>query len=507
MDILEENYIRRERRRKAENKKMISEMRSALPNYNIDQIRQYKLPYHEALLIGLEEKGLICTAEFVKQLLEFQHNLRTTAGPQSVIWTRPQLIDSINEIDILSDGLVKSEEYHNAEKYARQCEEFLKLAVYFAFVHEDWWWLGEQLIIQSISVSAEYTFLGAKYEALSRFAYAKFLIENIKDYELAMEQLNIIRKLSDGTNWTTHLICPEEADLIIVQANYLLYICFIYEAQQLMKVLNYKEACKLAVKARKRASEACFKNGETKAFLLKGICELNMNEPKKAIKSFSNAYYIQDKLHCNEGICESRIQLAKAYLMNGNTYDSLKTLMILKDSAAKFHLLYYVAQSYWHLGEFYLNNGESQKATPLLAEALAVFLDGNNIKESEQVRNLEAISIGLELFPKYLVLLSRTDKSNIGITNLLRLVDWKDSRKEFWDDEPSNNSCSIDDVINESASLISKKEDEIKVVGDIHVDNEKAMVELHVNVDSFQQASVTALDNEDEEILIDEQNL
>ncbi|KAJ8948926.1 hypothetical protein NQ314_008328 [Rhamnusium bicolor] len=504
---LEENYIKRQRRQKAETTKIITEMRAALPDYTLDEIRQYKLAYHEALLMGLEEKGFVCTAEFVKQLLEYQHNLRAKAGAQSKIWIRPQLIYSKNELNILIDGLVKSEEYHNAERYGSQCEEFLKLAVYFAFVHEDWWWLGEQLLIQSVSVSTEYTFLGAKYEALSRFAYGKYLIENVKDYDTATEQLNIVLKLSDGTKWTTHIVFPQQTELLIVQTSYLLYICLIHETQKLMTRMDYKAACKLAIQARKRATESCFKDGETRALLLKGICELNMSQPEIAIKSFSRAYYIQEKIGSNEGVCEARIQLAKAYLMNGNKHDSLKTLMILRENAASFNLLYYVAQSYWHLGEFHLNNGEPQKATPLLGEALTIFIDGNYIRESEQVRNLEAISSGLEMFPKYLLLLSRTDKPNIGLPNLLKLVDWKDLRKEFWDNEPNIDSCSVDDLIDENVSLVSKKDEEIKVVEYINEDDNKDIVQLHVNPGSFRPASTTILDNEEEEVLVDAKSL
>lgn len=497
---MDENYIRRERWRKEETKRTVEEMRAALKNCTMDDVRRHKLPFDKALLIGLEEKGHFTTAMFIEKLIDFQTEMREKAGPSSVLWTKPQLKDNKNLLSTLSDNLIKVENYRKMDDYAKECESFLKISTHIAFLHPDWWWLGEQLLLHSINLSKEYPLLQGKYEALSRYVYAKFLLENIRETDAAHGNLSIVRELSKGKKWTIAAFFPDEKDYLYTRTNYLLHICLMQEARTYMKT-DIAKAIKLAHLARKRAAEACDLDGETRALLLKGICEVSIRHTAAAIASFTKAFYIQQRLGNLEGICMTQLHLAQAYLMNGDTLESLKTLMGARDCAERNSLPYFLAQAYRHLGEFYLNNGEPRKATPLLAEALKILYKTENVQDIEQVRNLEAISTGLELFPRYLKLLSDTSHPTTGFESLKKMVDWKDSRKQFWsqDDESRDPSAQVSnerDFCSDSVSLASSCDGENTLRNDV-------IVELHDNIDAFQKDS----NNEDELLAFTEEKL
>lgn len=486
---MDENYIRRERQRREEIKREVEKMRAALKICTLDDIRRYKLPFAKALIIGLEEKGYFFTATFIQQMIDFQTEMREKVGPLNIFWTKPQLRDNNNILKTISDNLMKVETFRKMKEHEKECETFLKTSIHFAFLSSDWWWLGERMLLHSINLANDYPSLEGKYEALSRYAYAKFLMENTRKIKSAHGHLTIVRELSKGKKWMTMSLFPDEKDYLYVMANKLLHICLMQEARSYLQV-NFIKAIKLANSARKRAAEACDLDGETRALFLKGICELNVKRTSVAIATFTKAFYIQTRLGNLEGMCTAQIHLAQAYLVNGDTLQSLKTLLISRDCAKENNLSYYLAQAYKHLGEFYLNNGEARKATPLLDEALKILHDIDNVLDIEQVRNLGAISAGLELFPKFLKLLSDISHPVTGLENLMKLVDWKDSRKQFWsqDDEyPDPSSESSDKSLeNDQVSL----DDSCNTVNALYDDG---IVKLHDNNDTHNNTSNTEL--------------
>lgn len=48
----------------------------------------------------------------------------------------------------------------------------------FALGSQDWWWLGEQLLIQAVNVSSTYQKDGGRREAINRYIFGKFILEN-----------------------------------------------------------------------------------------------------------------------------------------------------------------------------------------------------------------------------------------------------------------------------------------------------------------------------------------
>ncbi|KAJ8938201.1 hypothetical protein NQ318_011697 [Aromia moschata] len=448
-----DNHIRRERRRKAEKEKTLQSMRAALPVYTLEEIRHLRLPFHEAMLKNLEDSGYVNTSGYIQQLFDIQHDIRESAGATSQVYSRPQLMYSKAELTDVCDGLVKVEDYHNAGDYGLECEHVLQMGVKFAFSCKEWWWLGEQLLLHALSSSTHYSHLiGHKYEALSNYSYGKFLIESYHDYDTAMKYLEVARRLSIDEQWTIRTLFPADADVLFLKVNYLIYTCLIRKVEILMKT-DVIEAGKIALIAKTRASEACYPEGEITALMLKGMCDLSLNDTKNALATFTKSFYIQSKLGSQKGLCESRIHLAVAYLLDGDPELSLNTLLMLKESAEEYDLPFYLAQAYRHLGEYFLNNGEAVKATPLLVEAMKIFLERHHTKESEQVRNLQAISAGLGQIPQYIDVLSRSHEPEY----MNKLIDWKDLRKPFTEDDESSiisETLSAEQVLRKSTQCL-----------------------------------------------------
>ncbi|XP_076250979.1 tetratricopeptide repeat protein 29-like [Rhynchophorus ferrugineus] len=434
----EENLLKREKKRKLETKREIEKMRAELPKYNLNDIRQFKLPYHEALLLQLEESGYANTEEYIKYMFDFQEQLRISAGPHSNMWNRPILKHSDVELRKLSEALIKAEDYHNKRNYNAETEVLLITAIDFCFNTKDWFWLGEQVLMKGLKNAMAYQSTG-KHESLARYIYAKLLIEKVMDYENAEMHLNISRKLSAGKSWNIKQFFPDLADstTLFMNANYLLHLCYMRQARHWAKI-DLKYAIEFAVLAKKRANEACYHDGETEALLLKGQCEVNTSDLKGAINTFNKAYYIQSKIKSEVGMCQARVELSKAYLMYGNTNLALQHLLHLKEMAELHNLTFYLAQAYRYLGEFYLNNGEPGKATPLLSDALDIFYKTGAIAQADQVRKLEALSSGLELMPQYIELIRQTGREcDKWFENLIKLVRWKDLREPFYEKKES----------------------------------------------------------------------
>lgn len=483
------NRIKRERMRKEEIRNTICQMRKDLPNYNLEEIREHKMPFYDALITNLNEKGMISSASFVEQLVEFQTRTREEAGPGSNIWMRPQLRYSEKELKYLSNELQKAEEFNLQENHLNECDIFLKLGIHFAFSHQDWWWLGEQILVQSINVSGGYPSLQGKFEALSRFAYAKFLITNLKEYDNAKEQLFVARDLCKSKGQNIELYFPDEKGTLYMKINYYTYKCLIKEARSLMS-MDYRKAIEMAVLAKKRAAEACHKEGETKALLLKGLCEMNIDEAKNAILSFNKALKLQENKEDKEGLCIVMIQLAKAYLMDNNASQSLRILNSLKDTAATYKLHFYLAEAYKNMGEHYLNNREYSIARKLLNKSLNLFEQEKDASSDiALVQILEAVAWGLELFPKYvdLVYNASNTTSPLGIENLKKLIDWKDCRKTFWENIDEDHHSFVDmmaadcQTITPSTVIIQKYREERKATKECKKIIEDESVKQEIN--------------------------
>lgn len=409
-------------------------MRNQLPVLSREEVIRYHLPPHEALIRAIDQDGYKHTAEYMKQLIDYQEYVRNFYGPDTNIWLRPRLIHNMDILYHLRDGLATAEKAHLADNISNEAKEILKLAVEYATGEEDWWWLGHQLLDQAINICKDYKKDGGMYHSIARYALGKFLLEKITDVDAALEHLNIARSISVGNPWSAKGIYKSHQNTVFTEVSILLYKVILNQARKCMKSDTHL-AIKLCKTARKAALDGCHYAGETEAYITEGQCEQLIHDTQSAISSFQKALSIQSVHEEPRWKCEAMSHLAIAYLKHGILSSALEMLHDLKTYAMKNQLTYYVAQSYKYLGEYYLREGTPQSSTPLLRIALKLFNESNHISEAESTRNYAAISIGIELINPYIELVVSCNDSNPDYDILMKkLIDWKDSRVTFWSD-------------------------------------------------------------------------
>ncbi|XP_044255981.1 tetratricopeptide repeat protein 29-like [Tribolium madens] len=420
--------IKKEQMKRHKKRVLQQKLRDELPVLTLQEIRRFRLPYHEALLAELTESGYTSTAEFIKQLLDLQEKTRKKAGPGTHIWLRPQLINSKQNLDLLTQYLTKAERAHNAEDFATEWEQMLHLAAHYAFGPDDWWWLGEQLLYQCVSM--EYPGDFQKQEAIAYFIIGKYLVENGKKAEAGKNYLDLAREMSQGKSWNCTKILNKKQDIVFIESCRLLYKSLMEEAQILMKTdpARASEICNIA---RKRASEACEHKWEYTALIIRGRCEVLLKRTSDAIATITKALNRAVRRKDVSGICDAKISMALAYLQHGKAFESLECLKELKQLAEDHDLQFYTAQAYRYMGEYYLNQEQPYEATPLLMLAFYIFNDIKDLERREKVRTWAAISAGEELFPAFIRLIKKCDGDE-GHENIMKLIKWIDEKEFFW---------------------------------------------------------------------------
>lgn len=71
-------------------------------------MHRYRVPYHEAVVLELEEIGYEYAANYFKMLFNFDEEMRIKIGPGTVIWSNPRLRERDEFLDRLKIGLVKA---------------------------------------------------------------------------------------------------------------------------------------------------------------------------------------------------------------------------------------------------------------------------------------------------------------------------------------------------------------------------------------------------------------
>nr|XP_022909221.1 uncharacterized protein LOC111420467 isoform X1 [Onthophagus taurus] len=432
--------IKREQLRKAEKAEIKQRMRENLPVYTMNEIRRYRMPLHEAIEIEMDELQLTNAASFLRQLINYQEEMRRSNGPESKVWSKPRIIDRSDVLTNLSNCFKAAETAHKNNEFNVELDEFLHLGVLYTFRvrNDNWWWLGEQLLLQCNDIAKDYEGDGFRRYAISEYIYGKFKYEKMQDRVQATIHLRNARILSIGQSWTAAKYLLYAQKTVFVESCILLYKLLLDDAMEMMRY-DAKGAIKICIKAKRRAYDACMHEGEAHALLLQGNCHMLINEIPEAVRCFQKVLAMDMKAKNYEGSCEARIWLIRAYLKLGHWEDSYAHLQILLDFALENDFPYYVGQAYRYMGEYYLNHGNPNLATPLLLKAIDAFHEINDISNQEQVKNFAAVSAGQEVMPKYIKCIVKAGgKGASGWKYLQKLLSWKDLRKNIWLDSDLN---------------------------------------------------------------------
>ncbi|KAK9704566.1 hypothetical protein QE152_g27798 [Popillia japonica] len=438
-------------------------MRKDLPVLTKEEVRRYRLPLHQALFLELEEQNLLSSLAFLHQMIDYQKYMRRTHGPNSKLWAKPRLVRSPAILKLLVEGLKAAEYAHLSRDIALECDHFLNLGVYFCFGDSDWWWLGEQVFNHCINISRNYHGDGQRRFATAEYLLGKYLFENKREIEPAIEVLRKARMLSNGFPWTASKYLHFTQKTVFVESCLVLHKALLAQAKILEKY-DMETAIILCAKARRRSYDACDHEGEAIALMQQGDCEMCFEQTSNAAESYYKVLLMHIKANRIKETCEARVRLIQAYLKLGNWKESYHHLQQLLQCAERNNMPYYIGQSYRYMGEYYLNHGNPDQATPLLIKALNAFHEIGDISNREQTKNFAAVSAGQELMPKYInFILKCGEDTDEGLNYMEKLIRWKDTRDVAWSEaQPSTESLACvptaepdDSVLDVVDSIIS----------------------------------------------------
>lgn len=84
-------------------------LRNKLPVLSFRDIRRFRMPFHEALCEELMEDGFQQTASYLESLVKLDDEIRNLAGPESLEWLRPRLLDQMDFLLKLRVALIEAE--------------------------------------------------------------------------------------------------------------------------------------------------------------------------------------------------------------------------------------------------------------------------------------------------------------------------------------------------------------------------------------------------------------
>ncbi|XP_044749496.1 uncharacterized protein LOC123310153 [Coccinella septempunctata] len=442
--------------------------RNALQVLNREDIIAYRLPLHEAILRKLNRNGFYSSAEYLRQLIDFQDAYRMAAGEESIIWQRPRLMYQQNLLEHLAEKLQQAEQANTAKHTDVEIDILLNIAIEFCFGSENWWWLGHQILFITLKTCEEYEEDRGKRKALLRYIFGKFLFENAKEPRMALEHLKIARKISAEMSWNVNILFPENSSTIFSQACTLIHKIIMIQARSISQK-DPTNTIKLCDKARIRALEGCYYDGVIDSYILKGNCEIMLFDTENAIKSFKRGLNVLEK-HDNVDLrCETWKNLAIAYLKHGTLNSALVTLHKLNDFANQNNKVHYIAQAHKYLGEFYLREGTARNATPLLMAAVKIFTQAGDTAETAKTRNMAAISVGIELMPIFTGIIKSSEPkfSSEHREALAKLIRWKDSRESFWKHSEASQFSAVSTHTMENFTVLSGSEIEMPLTDDL----------------------------------------
>ncbi|KAI4462572.1 tetratricopeptide repeat protein 29 [Holotrichia oblita] len=397
------------------------------------------------------------------------------------------LLPSANEKDNekLANGIKCLREIKETQKgdIAGECDHFLNLSVYFCFGDSDWWWLGEQVFLHCINISRNYHGDGLRRLAIAQYLLGKYLFDNKREIEPAIETLKKARVVSNGHSWTAskYLHCTQKT--VFVESCLVLHKALLAQAK-IVEKYDLEAAVGLCAKARRRAYDACDHEGEATALMQQGDCEMCAEKTSHAAESYYKVLLMHIKANRIKETCEARVRLIQAYLKLGNWKESYHHLQQLLQCAESYNMPYYIGQSYRYMGEYYLNHGNPDQATPLLIKALNAFHEIGDISNREQTKNFAAVSAGQELMPKYINFILKCGKAGEKGSNYLeKLIRWKDTRDVAWSEAYQDSRSEISIFVEE------RDPSHVKIV-DSYISNTKAAAsDQHLDAVTDEEAS------------------
>ncbi|KOC68892.1 Tetratricopeptide repeat protein 29 [Habropoda laboriosa] len=431
--------------------KVIADLKAALPELSPIEVRRFHMPYHEAILLELEEQGYQEAFYYIKELLEMDEKIANKT-PGMVMWKKAYLKNQNDFINCLKDGLVTSEMGKRKGDYVTQAISLLDTALLFQSKTWEWWWVTERLYQTALSAAELIKHDNGQTITLIRYLYGRFLFHELQNPKEALEYLNKAREVSENQIWNASKKLGVKQNSIFKETNVLLYKALLILARK-ERTEKPNFALNACIEALERAN-----NAENAEYVNETLYELGksyvaVGDIKMALQSFSKLLAIAKRISDIEGICNAHMELAFAYKQLNENDHTEKHLRMCRENAEDFGLIQKLADAHYYTGEHYLSQGKLHLSTVHLETALSLYNRLDLSCDADRARSIAGISKGQERIDKYIHLLLRCGQYDKNAT--LKLCRWKSRREPFWTEETHNVTSDMEIQYENSDTLSS----------------------------------------------------
>ncbi|XP_054279231.1 uncharacterized protein LOC128997618 [Macrosteles quadrilineatus] len=363
-------------------------IRTGSPLMTKKEVREYRLPFHESLLLNLKDDGFLLTHEFVKDLIAVDEAYHKEPGRDKTE-KRKILKYTKSALVPLANGLMKAESSRLNEEKTQEATAFLDLATYFGNSENSWSWIALEMFEQCMEVMKNIEQPDPQLQAISKHLYGSFLFYKQQDFNEARAQIESSMALSEGKYWK---VGETETNLYLESCG-LLHKIFLEMSQRELIRENIEEAIQLCRNSLLWAKVISDKSAEADALhkLIKIYLSAQLlNSVPELLECYMK---LCTELGNVQGQCEGYILSARynSYVDNkSNVIEDMKNLLKI---ATENHITKMVALAHHKLASYSLLAGSDQELLEHSIKAYMSYLNLNaNMKERDEAKCLVGIA-------------------------------------------------------------------------------------------------------------------
>ncbi|XP_049855100.1 uncharacterized protein LOC126335686 [Schistocerca gregaria] len=338
------------------------------------------------------------------------------------------------------------------------CGAYLQVGLFFMQKPATWWWLAEQLLLQAVAAGRRCKTDGGRREAIARYVYGSFLLDQLEDAPSAHKQLEAARRLSAGRDWVSERDMGIELDSVFAAASLRLHDATVALIKQ-TRPNDPRGAVRLSKVAVRRVKGRGWRRQECEALLELAVSLEVWGDPREALSALhryaslagpappppqperqasTTRPEVADAEADAAGRCTASLIAAICHLRLGNAKLTETWLERFLEDATMYGLDEMVAAGHRYIGEFYLSQDYATEAEQHLVQAFTLYYeevasgahDAATVGALEQTRQLAGIATAQEHLPELQdTILACTGHRPPALALLLR---WRDIRAPFW---------------------------------------------------------------------------
>jgi tetratricopeptide (TPR) repeat protein len=358
-------------------------LREKVPKLDLKELRRARGPFHEALLIELQESHHRNAYEIFKEIVDFD------------LKSSKELTNDKELMERIFDDLKKAE-YSSKED---EVEILMTLGRHIEKGTAKIRWLVEKFYSRALMMIKNYQFEGSRNDAIVQFWYGK-LSSELGKYEEAVKFLNASFEISFGVEeWMVEDESEKAPEKLFAAALNGLCKSLIKLSKQVINE-HPEQALELSIKSLKliRANKIFIMD----SLKLELDSELAIGDSFMALNHFDKAMFhfeVAIELATSSGFCDdgfkALLKMSEHYKSSDNDEmyeESLNRAM----SYAKSNFLVgtFEGDILTTLGRFWIKRQKFTKALEYLNESVKIFEETDETKKLQEVRMMMAVPLG-----------------------------------------------------------------------------------------------------------------